>query len=954
MLAAARIDRTRRAALAARARGHVAQPMPAQAPPSAVERAYVARLRSIAGRAINEAYAPVLRELPSLIERARSERGDAADWRCDAAGSGRAASASVAAAAKVASKGLSGPQTRSAAVIAGGDAQAHVQAQLGKQVRAVLGIDLAADEKAKARTAAFVHENTKLISGIGPGLAADIERIILSGLTAGQLHETLALAIKSRMQVAINRAELIAVDQVGKIVGQTNAARSQDLGATHFFWRTAEDERVRGNPSGKYPKAVPSHYARNGKRYAYADLPLGRNGERELPGVPIRCRCYAEPDLSAVLGEEPAQIAAATPSVDDLEAEAARLAAEVEAMLARPAPAPAPQPAPAPTPSVADVRAATAAIDAEAQRPMATAPPPGVTYSQQAIDGRDAFEAGLRIDLGKPVTLDEIAHAYAPPPGLTAHIDRAIAGGVDITYRNAAGEVVATMSREFRAGGVAYHASLEVGEKFRGSGIANAINGAALLRYKKMGITSIELDAAWIGRYAWASAGFSIAKESEAQVLAAAQRFIDENVPADKREGYRAKVAALLKDPSNLARWDDGDRYSVVVDTGEDKERGDYPIGKAILLHYKMPTWSGAMRLDESDPGYRRALQVYGVADRAKRAAPPAISPPAPPVPAPASRPPRRRQPPATASTAERRPTPAERRAALEASQQARRERVAAMRAAGAPAQSDEPVPAAHDGSNATSRALVVKLTAQGKLDDARAELDAQMRRAGMHYTGTNHGTRSNAIVVTDELSNARGSWSHNDGTIKLLPRTAADAARFAKQLADGTWDGSTVGLPSQFGALWEANRPHREAVEGMRTLVHETLHGHGPATGPGYYKGAGVLVEEMVTEFAARDWIMDQGGVSSASFDRGGQLGGYRGWCIKMIDAATESDPSLSRADAAAAVAQAALAYKALPRGSVTTPDHAVEAFAKLLPGGAGAWQTRLREISRTGPHDE
>jgi hypothetical protein len=72
------------------------------------------------------------------------------------------------------------------------------------------------------------------------------------------------------------------------------------------------------------------------------------------------------------------------------------------------------------------------------------------------------------------------------------------------------------------------------------------------------------------------------------------------------------------------------------------------------------------------------------------------------------------------------------------------------------------------------------------------------------------------------------------------------------------------------------------------------------------------------------------------------------------MIDAAVEINPTLSRADAAAAVAKASLEYKKLPRGSVTTPDQAVEALAQLLPGGAGAWQARLRAISRTRPHDE
>ena len=228
------------------------------------------------------------------------------DWRSDATNSGRSASAAVKEAAREAQASLGGSVVRAAAQEAAGDASAHVQAQLGKQVREVLGIDLAADARAKARAAAFVHENVKLISGIGPTLAAEVERLVLAGLTGGHLHEMLAKAIRRKLQVATDRAELIAIDQVGKIVGQINAARQQDLGVTHFYWRTSKDERVRGNPAGKYPNAVPSHYDREGKRYAYADPPKGKNGEPELPGVPIRCRCGAEADLSTVLGEEPA------------------------------------------------------------------------------------------------------------------------------------------------------------------------------------------------------------------------------------------------------------------------------------------------------------------------------------------------------------------------------------------------------------------------------------------------------------------------------------------------------------------------------------------------------------------------------------------------------------------------------------------------------------------------
>lgn len=341
----------------ARRAGHTPRPPTPMTGPEAATRAYAARLTTMVRSTLLEAYKPLLASLPTLVAQARQERGDAIGWRADASSAGRSASASVASASRSAASGMSAKRIAAAAAAAADDAGAHVGSQLGRQVKDVLGIDLMPDTKAKARAHAFIHENVKLITGITPALAAEVESVLLAGLSGGQLHEMLALAIKSKLQVSINRAELIAVDQLGKLSGQIAAARAQDLGATHFYWRTAEDERVRGNPAGKYPKALPSHYARNGQRYAYAEPPLGKKGEKELPGVPIRCRCYGEPDLTTVPGFQGVaeEAAAITGTPEDVEAEAARLLLEVEKMLAGQS-----APPPPATPALATVPAPAA------------------------------------------------------------------------------------------------------------------------------------------------------------------------------------------------------------------------------------------------------------------------------------------------------------------------------------------------------------------------------------------------------------------------------------------------------------------------------------------------------------------------------------------------------------------------------------------------------------------
>jgi SPP1 gp7 family putative phage head morphogenesis protein len=100
---------------------------------------------------------------------------------------------------------------------------------------------------------------------------------------------------ESELGIARRRAGLIARDQVGKLGAAVTKRRMEDAGVTKYIWRTALDERVRGNPEGKYPKARPSHWDREGKTYSFDDPPAGGN-----PGEAILCRCIAEPIIEEV------------------------------------------------------------------------------------------------------------------------------------------------------------------------------------------------------------------------------------------------------------------------------------------------------------------------------------------------------------------------------------------------------------------------------------------------------------------------------------------------------------------------------------------------------------------------------------------------------------------------------------------------------------------------------
>jgi len=160
--------------------------------------------------------------------------------------------------------------------------------QLAKQFKAALGIDIYRSEPWLApRIADFTAENVALIKSVAQRHFTDLETKLSAGLREGQRWEDLATLIEDRYGVAESSAKLVARDQVGKLYGDLNATRQQNLGVTSFTWRTMSDNRVRDE-----------HELLEGKTFEWSDLP-----EEGQPGEPINCRCWAEPDLSGLLDD---------------------------------------------------------------------------------------------------------------------------------------------------------------------------------------------------------------------------------------------------------------------------------------------------------------------------------------------------------------------------------------------------------------------------------------------------------------------------------------------------------------------------------------------------------------------------------------------------------------------------------------------------------------------------
>jgi len=145
-----------------------------------------------------------------------------------------------------------------------------------------------------------LKENVALITAMGDDTLDDVYSTLAEVFPEGLRVERLAKLLESRFEVSESRAKLIARDQTGKLNAQFSEARNRELGVTRYVWQTSGDERVRGNPDGKWPKGM--HYDLNGKTFSYDDPPVTNEaGDTNNPGEDYQCRCSALPVIEDVL-----------------------------------------------------------------------------------------------------------------------------------------------------------------------------------------------------------------------------------------------------------------------------------------------------------------------------------------------------------------------------------------------------------------------------------------------------------------------------------------------------------------------------------------------------------------------------------------------------------------------------------------------------------------------------
>jgi SPP1 gp7 family putative phage head morphogenesis protein len=284
------------------------------------------------------------RDLAAIMSRATARVGATAPrwWALASRGDGPRAHALLEESIRDAAGALA--QSRHAA---GKHARAiadHGGRELGRQLRAALGIDVAMPQPRHERFASYgagVDRGMRralrdLEAGLTRHLAAlvdeahrndaeraDAERAdaefpiehalhhvnLISGLTKTEREQlaaeiatahqegnfseaTMRIILRERFAMMEKRAELVARDQVAKLDGQINADRQIGLGVTHFRWNDKRDDRVR-----------PLHRARHGLVYAWAKPPKTA-GVDSIPGSDPLCRCGADPvvdNIAAIL-----------------------------------------------------------------------------------------------------------------------------------------------------------------------------------------------------------------------------------------------------------------------------------------------------------------------------------------------------------------------------------------------------------------------------------------------------------------------------------------------------------------------------------------------------------------------------------------------------------------------------------------------------------------------------
>lgn len=107
---------------------------------------------------------------------------------------------------------------------------------------------------------ASTAENVNLIKSIPADYFRKVESLVLGGMKEGLAPTVIAKQIQQETGVTARRAKLIARDQISQLNADLTEYRQAAAGIEFYKSLDADDQRVSGNPGGKYPNAKISCY----------------------------------------------------------------------------------------------------------------------------------------------------------------------------------------------------------------------------------------------------------------------------------------------------------------------------------------------------------------------------------------------------------------------------------------------------------------------------------------------------------------------------------------------------------------------------------------------------------------------------------------------------------------------------------------------------------------------
>ncbi|MBW5801181.1 phage minor head protein [Halomonas elongata] len=266
-------------------------PEPKWAHPEAIEREYTKTLKQYARRcqrACNELLMP---EVPRLVEMAgmrsdalgESEESNEGTW-ADRLNEilGTVLAALLGRRAQQVFEGMAGPALASDVGVAefGERVSRFNLRQFVKLVRRVYGEPYAkAEPDLAALMRAWELENLKLIRSIPEQYVDKLQGVVIRAISEGQSATAVRDAIRATYDQPLNRAETIAIDQIGKLNARITEYRQKNIGIKEYRWRGVMDWRER-----------PHHRRRENKVFRWKRPPWDGH-----PGQPVRCRCWAQP-----------------------------------------------------------------------------------------------------------------------------------------------------------------------------------------------------------------------------------------------------------------------------------------------------------------------------------------------------------------------------------------------------------------------------------------------------------------------------------------------------------------------------------------------------------------------------------------------------------------------------------------------------------------------------------